>query len=577
MYNPEFIRDWNLDPQPAGNQVVSGLGNQILLYSGIRAFHPEKGFVNYQFEHLNFSEGFNGNRHVLNMNLTLNKFLIRSNSSFLSAESNQNSSTFLRSATTGVYSMNKGWAGAKLEIEDNKQEDNISQTLTPLSQKFNSYELFFGVGDSTKVFAEIGFKNRVNDSIRNNTLQKVNTSNTYYLKSRFIKNKNTNLSLFVNYRKLEDVEDDERDEQSLNSRMQYNQKLFKQIVQWNTIFETNSGTLPQQDFTYLEVEQGQGAYTWIDYNENGIQELEEFEIAQFQDQGQYIRVLLPNRVFIKTHQNRLSQTLTFNPAQWNVSDNKAKKFWSHFYNQASYLIDRKTRREGSSFDLNPFKSDDANQLGLQLNFRNVLFFNRGKQHYTTSYTYLSNQSQNTLSVGFIENNLKSHQFNFIHKFGESWLITLNSAFDNNESVSENFTSKNFNFDEARYNPKLSYLLNDNIRFDVFYQYASKDNTIGNLEALEQNKYGIAFNFSKNEKGAINGEFNYFSNDFNGSANTPVAYQMLEGLQPGKNFTWTLLAQKKITSFLDLNLNYFGRKTETSRTIHTGNIQLKAYF
>ncbi len=33
-----------------------------------------------------------------------------------------------------------------------------------------------------------------------------------------------------------------------------------------------------------------------------------------------------------------------------------------------------------------------NQLGLQLNFRNVLFFNRGKQRYTTSYTYLSNKS-----------------------------------------------------------------------------------------------------------------------------------------------------------------------------------------
>ena len=32
-----------------------------------------------------------------------------------------------------------------------------------------------------------------------------------------------------------------------------------------------------------------------------------------------------------------------------------------------------------------------------------------------------------------------------------------------------------------------------------------------------------------------------------------------------------------TVFLDLNLNYFGRKTETSKTIHTGTVQLKAYF
>ena len=53
--------------------------------------------------------------------------------------------------------------------------------------------------------------------------------------------------------------------------------------------------------------------------------------------------------------------------------------------------------------------------------------------------------------------------------------------------------------------------------------------------------------------------------------------MLGGLQPGKNFTWSLYAQKKILSYLDLNLNYSGRATNSSDTIHTGSIQLKAYF
>jgi hypothetical protein len=52
---------------------------------------------------------------------------------------------------------------------------------------------------------------------------------------------------------------------------------------------------------------------------------------------------------------------------------------------------------------------------------------------------------------------------------------------------------------------------------------------------------------------------------------------MEGLQPGTNFTWSLIAQKRLTKYLDLNLNYFGRKTETSQTIHTGTVQLKAYF
>lgn len=576
LYNPEFNRDWNLNLNNI-NGIGYGLGNQLLLNSGFKLVHQKKGYANYQFEHLNFSEGFNGNRHVVNANLLLNKFTILSYSSFLNANSSIHTSTFLRSYSRIMYSMKKSWLGTKLAIEDNEQRETTTQALTPISQKFKSYELFFGVGDSTKVFAEVGYKNRVNDSIKNNELQKVNVSNTFYLDSRLVQNKNTNISLYANYRTLKFTDTKLENENSVNSRLQFNQKLFKQIVQWNTIFETNSGTLPQQDFTYVEVEPGQGTYTWIDYNNNGIQELEEFEIAQFQDLGKYIRVLLPNRVFIKTHQNRLSQTLIINPAQWSVSESKSKKFWSHFYNQTSYLIDRKLRREGNSFNLNPFENNEENQLGLQLNFRNVFFLNRGKQHYTTSYTFLDNTTRTVLSIGFVENSLKSHQFNFNHKIADSWLVNLLSSFDNNESVSENFSSRNYNFDETRLNPKLSYLFNDNSSFDVFYQYAKKENTIGNLESLKQQKYGASFTLASSQKSAINGEFNYFSNVYSGNTNTPVAYQILEGLQPGKNFTWSLLAQKKLTDFLDLNLSYFGRKTETSKTIHSGSIQLKAYF
>lgn len=568
LYNAEFGRDWNLDMP---------LGNQQLLKTGLQLVHGKKGIVTYQFEHLGFFENFNGNRHVVLADLRLGRFNIFSNSSFLTSSSSLNTSEFSRSYNRIAYNFNKGWIGTKIAVEDNEQKEKLTSELTPLSQKFSSYEVFAGIGDSTNVFVEIGYKNRANDSIKNGQLQKVNTSNTYYIRSKLIQNNNTNLGIYINYRVLKSEDDAIEDSPSLNSRVQFNQKLFKQMVLWNTIFETNSGTLPQQQFTYVEVEPGQGAYTWIDYNNNGIQELEEFELAQFQDQGQYIRVLLPNQVFLKTHQNRLSQTLTINPSIWSSSKNTSQKFWSHFYNQTSYLIDRKVKREGNNFNLNPFESEAENQLGLQLNFRNVLFFNRGKQHYTTSYTYLSNKTRNVLSFGFIENNLKSHQLGFNHKIANTWLLTLESLFNNNISVSENFVSKNYNIDETKLSPKLSYLFNDTTRLDVFYQYANKENTIGGLETLIQQKYGVSFAVSNNQKSAISAEVNYFSNKFEGSANSPVGYQMMEGLQPGKNFTWSLLAQKKLTKFLDLNLNYFGRKSESSKTIHTGTIQLKAYF
>ena len=582
LYRPEFSRDWNLDNTETNQGNVS-FGNQILLNSGVQVSHSKKGHASYNFEHLNFSETFNGNRHNLNVDFRLGDFSIFSNSSALNNSSTLNTSKFIRSFNRVVYGKANKWAGVKLALEDNQQEEKVTGNLTALSQKFTAYEAFVGIGDSTSVFVEFGYSNRINDSLRANNLQRVNTSNTYYLKSRLIQNNKTNLQLFVNYRKLKAVDASSQDEQSLNSRLNFSQKLFNNILIANTSYETNSGTLPQQDFTFVEVEPGQGNFTWIDYNENGVQELGEFETAQFQDQGSYIRVLLPNRVFVQTHQNRFSQSLTFNAQQWNVSENKSKKFWSHFYNQTSFLVDNKLRRDGRSFNLNPFSAldddndSDPNRLGLNFSLRNILFYNRGKQRYTTSYTYLTNKSQNLLSVGFLQSKIRSHQINFNHKFEENWLINTLGNISTNESLNENFVTRNFNISERQFQPKLSYLFSENAQFDIFYQFTSKENTIGNSEELSQNNYGFSFTYNNAQKIALTGEFNYFKNDYVGNANTPVAFQILEGLQPGKNFTWSLIAQKKLTKFLDLNLNYFGRKTESSKTIHTGTVQLKAYF
>jgi len=568
LYRAEFNRDWNLE---------NPLGHQQLLTSGVELIHPKKGMVNYKFEHLGYSENFNGNRHNLLANLLLKRWSLYTHSSILNTSTPISNTTFLRSFNRLTYSFDKQWVGAKVALEDNEQREKETDILTNLSQRFHSYEAFTGYGDSTNVFVEVGYKYRVNDSLRTTAVERVNTSNTYYLDSKLIQNQHTNLGIYVNYRTLKSEAAGIADERSLNSRLNYNQKLFNNLVSSNTIFETNSGSLPQQDFTYVEVEPGQGAYTWIDYNENNIQELNEFELAQFVDQGSFIRVLLPNQVFVKTHQNRLSQTLTLNPQQWSESENALRKTLSHFYNQTSFLVDRKTKREGNNFNLNPFASNDENQLALNNSIRNVLFYNRGKQHYTTSYTFLTNTTKNVLSIGFQQNKLQSHQLQFNHKFATSWLLNLKSSVENNSSESENFSSRNYELEELRLQPKLSYIFNENARFDLFYQYTSKDNTIGEMEQLLQNNYGMSFTYNSSNQVALTGEVNFFKNEFTGNANTPVSYQILEGLQPGNNFTWSLLAQKKLTKFLDLNLNYFGRKTETSKTIHTGTVQLKAYF
>jgi hypothetical protein len=567
LFNIEFNRDWNL---------TSFEGNQSLLISGLDFTLPEKGKLTYQFEKLDFSKSFSGNRHLINGFFKLKDWNILQNASVLNSDGNFAMSSFIRNQTQTRYHFGKNWVGANLNLENNKEKLVATNQLSVLSQRFTEYGAFVGRGDSTKVYVELGYLQRVNDSLQNNLVQKVNTSHSYYLKSRLIQTKKSDLSLFLNYRNLKFEDNLRGNEPSLNSRLLYNDQYFNQLMKISTAYETTSGSIAQQEFTYLEVEPSQGVYMWNDYNNNGIQELEEFEIAPFPDQAKYVRVFLPNQVFVKTHQNRFSQSLTLNTSKWQ-NEKGFKKLLSYFYNQTSYLVERKIFRNGDNFDLNPFSTSEEDLLGLNTSFRNSLFYNRGKQKHSVTYTYTENRLKSLLSVGSQESKNKSHQLQYIHLLKKSWLFNMNSKTIKTELASENYASRNFEVIGYQLSPKISYLFNKNTSLDLFYEYQNKENQFGNGETLLQNRFGTSFSYAGEKKFTMNGEFSLYQNKFEGDALSPVAFQMLEGLQPGQNLTWRLLLQKNLTEFLDININYLGRKTETSQTIHTGNIQLRAYF
>jgi len=568
LYSIEFGRDWNLG--------TTTIGNQSYLVSGLQMTLPEKGNLTYQFEKLDFTGNFSGNRHILNANFKLKNWDILSRGSFLNSDATVSTSKFLRNQTQVKYHFQKNWVGTSLKLEDNQEKDKVNNQFSALSQRFTEYGLFAGRGDSTKVFVELGYFKRVNDSLQNGSIQRVNNSQTLALRSKLIQTSKSDLSLFVNYRVLNFVDATRKNEPSLNSRMMYNDRFFNQLVQWTTVFETNSGSIPQQEFTYLEVPVGQGVYTWNDYNSNGIQELEEFEVAPFPDQAKYIRVYLPNRIYIKTHQNKFSQSLILNPNQW---QNEAgfKKIVSYFYNQTSYLVDRKIENKGDNFDLNPFSKSEENVLGLSSSFRNSLFFNRGKQWHSVTYTYVQNENKNLLSIGSQEAKNSSNQLQYNHLYNKSWLFGFFTKTIQTSLTSENYPDKNYEIKGYQLAPKISYLFSKSTSWDVFYELQNKENQIGNLETLLQNRFGTSFTCAGKKNFTMNGEISFYQNKFVGNDLSSVGFQMLEGLQAGQNLTWRLLFQKNLTNFLDINFNYQGRKSETSQTIHTGSVQLRAYF
>jgi hypothetical protein len=84
------------------------------------------------------------------------------------------------------------------------------------------------------------------------------------------------------------------------------------------------------------------------------------------------------------------------------------------------------------------------------------------------------------------------------------------------------------------------------------------------ETLLQNRFGTSFSYSGEKKITINGEFSLYQNKFDGDALSPVAFQNARRITARKKYDLEIVVAKNLTEFLDININYLGRKPKPAK-------------
>ncbi len=406
-------------------------------------------------------------------------------------------------------------------------------------------------------------------------------SEDFQLGFGLLKNPASILKTNINYRKLKVLDSSltsNTEENTITGRVSYKFRLFKGAVTSSLFYEAGSGLEPKKEYSYLRVAEGQGTYTWTDYNNNSIAELDEFEVAKFRDEANYIRIYTPGNEYIKTYKNEYSQVLNIRPETiWKDKDGLQKAL-SKFSNSLAVLMNRKSTNTDIGQSLNPFafSDNDSTLVHLNQNVRNTLSFNRSNTSFGIDYIYQQNKNISLLTNGFDERKRMQNgirvRWNFISAF------TLQNEFEvgTKEYFSEFFSAKNYQLDITHNELKIQYQPGFQTKMELNYRYSEKENTQA-MEKSISHKVGAEINYTFTQKGSILMQANYIKIGYNEDSNTSLAYEMLDGLKPGNNGTWNVSIQRKLGGYLELNLMYNGRFSESIKTIHTGSIQLRAYF
>jgi hypothetical protein len=155
----------------------------------------------------------------------------------------------------------------------------------------------------------------------------------------------------------------------------------------------------------------------------------------------------------------------------------------------------------------------------------------------------------------------------------AWQLTFERGVK--ENTSEFFSTRDYRIRSVSVDPKFSVQPNVSFRITTGYRYQSRDNVAG--QQTEFNTGSLEIRYAPVSKGSYSAKLSIIDIAYNAPENTSIAYEMLEGLLPGTNYTWGLGLQRTLSKTIQVSVNYEGRKPEGIKTIHTGTMQARAFF
>ncbi len=570
----EFDRDWNTRDQGfSGTQLFSTVSTSLA--------HLQYGQFTLDGQQYRVGNDFEGYRAHTTANWNRKGLRIVMDASALQSEA-VNANIFLRHRIDISQQLGKVRIGYKADQEDNRfrQGDSL---LTFRSYSFFDYQGYAAIGDTSGNELLVSYRERLDKRSDSTNLKDAAMARTISASWSMNQFKNQRLLVVANYRTLEILDTTimtGQPESTTNGRIDHEIKLWKSAVTLSTFYEVGAGLEQKREFIYLKVNDGQGVYTWNDYNGDGIKDLNEFEIAAYADQASYIRVFTPSNEYIRTYSNEYNQSLMIRPERIWSNVTGIKKLLARFSTQSRFRIQRKTNEFDGFNAYNPFvgRIEDNRLLSTSSNMRHTLFFNRISTVFGMDYTFEDLRAKTLLATGFDGRSDQSHEVSFRLNIKKEWSILGSYERGLKTSFVDYTTGRDYRLNYWIVKPSFVYQPTTSLRFSLDTRFSRKHNAIqfgGEVATIRD--IGFTTKYNQSQKGSLQGQFNYILIGYDGDSNTPLGFELLEALKPGKNLVWSIGYQRNVSKNLQLSIQYNGRQSEGSKTIHAGGMEVKAFF
>lgn len=578
----EFTREWGLP------LMLPSATENIIRFSSQLKNKANQGLT-YQFMNYQRSDNYNGYQNILQHSFKVMGWSFNNQFAITNFNSYKQKGNYIRPVidiSKQLKQFKSMQVGFRYALERNAVKSRWD-SLTSSSFYFDTYTAYIKTDESKKNKYGVTFFTRADKYPYTNKLNKGDRSYNVNLQAELLKSTKHQLLFNSTYRVLKVYNptlSPQKEDRTILGRAEYLINEWKGLLTGNTLYELGTGQEQKRDYAYLEVPAGQGEYTWIDFNGDNIQQVNEFEVALYKDQAKYIRIYTPTNVYVKANYTTFNYSFNLNPrAVLGPATAGFGKFVSLLNFQSSLQKSKKSISKGD-FEFNPFKYSilDTALLTNNTSFLNTLSFNRFSTTWGIDISNLRNSGKALLTYGYESRLVNDWTGKIRWNTSPSITLDVNGRHGINGLYSPNFNNRNYELQINSAEPKITYVRGTVFRLQGSYKLEDKANKLeyGGERSLS-NSLNVESKYNVLQNSSLNGRFTFSSINFTHpgttNKNPTVEYIILDALRPGSNYLWSLDLTKKLLNNVEMNFQYEGRKPAGTRSIHTGRASLRALF
>lgn len=566
----EFARNYNLD------QDYSDTRSEQMLQASVAIIHPKYSTSTYSLNWFSRLGLLNAVRNEFLSKNEWNRMVVNTRTSWLYSADSVQTTSFVSSHNKVAYHLDKLEIGASDMMEHNVFRLLRTDSLRLNSYAFNEALAYLRNSDSSLYKYNILYKNRLEYEPQFESLRLKNRIHEVNASFSFERIRNQHFGIRATYRNqaLFDSLGKRNNENMFVGNLEYSGRFCKNAIVLSTYYEMGSGMELKKNFTYIKVAAGQGTYVWKDYNGNGIEEIDEFEVAAFQDEAEYVKVWLTGTDYVNTYDAQVSQSLQLRPgAVWRNSQG-IKRFLARFSDVAMFRA--QSKHSLPTFNPISLHLDDTALVSHNLSFNNTFSFNNSTSKFAFDVVTQESRHKELLYYGSEFNTVSMQQVVLKSTPHKSVFLQTSYMHQLTHNSSEMMASRCYAILQHTAGVSVQLQFKNAYFASVNYSFTGKRNVDG-VEKANAHDLKATFSCKMIRRGVVSAKLQYVGIRGVVPGNTTVSYILLNGLSLGENVLWGADFQISVTDFLQVSLQYEGRKSEGKRSIHTGGLSIKAHF